>query len=227
MSLEHIFLNPVITDAVFSFLSLRDIKNAALVCRSWRQMIESPKYWRKAVMNIHGFDKEMVTRMKTVRRVRFTDILFLKFPENRGLEHLFNFLADNRDIALDHLEICTPVACYVNSDIFASVLVNTKSVKTFASENQLQTICRAITEKQDSDLRVEKLDLEILRINQISIFSTICKLEAFRVSRMMGKTEGHVSLCGLKRVSTLSGIFEVISECSNLKLKSLILKEMF
>ena len=97
---EQLFCNPVIADAVFSFLSLKDIKNAALVCTSWRQMVEVPKYWRKAVMNISEFDEKMGIRMKTVRRVRHT-----QKGSDFGKLHLVKYLAENTDMVLDHLEV--------------------------------------------------------------------------------------------------------------------------
>ena len=117
MSSEQLFCNPVIVDAVFSFLSLKDIKNAALVSRSWRQMGEVPKYWRKAEMIIYDFDEKMATRMKTVRRVKY-----IAGSNRLSQEHFFNYLAKNKDIVLDQLRIVSGKA--TNSNIVKPLMTS-------------------------------------------------------------------------------------------------------
>ena len=45
--------NHVILGTVFSHLSPRDIKTAALVSRTWRTVTETPRYWTKMRLNVH------------------------------------------------------------------------------------------------------------------------------------------------------------------------------
>ena len=44
--------NPVILERIFSHLDPSDIKTAALVCRTWNNVLESPKYWTWATASL-------------------------------------------------------------------------------------------------------------------------------------------------------------------------------
>ena len=58
----------------------------------------------------------------------------------------------------------------VSPEIFASVVVNTMSVKTVLTGIHFQAICKEMTEKEDAGIMVERMDLTIIH----------CKLEAVR-----------------------------------------------
>ena len=56
---EELFLevlnNPDILEEIFSHLPPEDIKTVALVSKTWREVVEKPRYWTWAVVNLNIF----------------------------------------------------------------------------------------------------------------------------------------------------------------------------
>ena len=106
----------------------------------------------------------------------------------------------------------------VSPEIFASVVVNTKSVKLVLTGIHFQAICREMAEKQDADIMVERMDLTIRDMNGIvdtdRFVSAICKLKELSISSISGKINENENICQ-------KAMFEAINSCSDLKLKNL------
>ena len=71
--------NHAILETVFSQLSPRDIKMAALVSRTWRMVTETPRYWTKMRLNVH---KENISQVLKSRVIQLVSVI--KF-ESLGL----------------------------------------------------------------------------------------------------------------------------------------------
>ena len=61
--------NHVILGTVFSHLSPRDIKTAALVSRTWRTVTETPRYWTKMRLNVHKENISQVLKSRVIQLV--------------------------------------------------------------------------------------------------------------------------------------------------------------
>ena len=61
--------NHMILGTVFSHLSPRDIKTAALVSRTWRTVTETPRYWTKMRLNVHKENISQVLKSRVIQLV--------------------------------------------------------------------------------------------------------------------------------------------------------------
>ena len=61
--------NTVILETVFSHLSSRDIKTAALVSRTWRMVVETPRYWTKMILRVDDFNVCEIMKSKIIKLV--------------------------------------------------------------------------------------------------------------------------------------------------------------
>ena len=64
---------PVILEVIFSHLSPADIKTVSLVCRTWKTVVEQPRYWSWAAAALTEMNFKLICRSR-----RF---------KNRGYRH--------------------------------------------------------------------------------------------------------------------------------------------
>ena len=61
--------NTVILETVFSHLSPRDIKTAALVSRTWRMVVDTPKFWTKIRLIVDKYNVDEVMKSRIIQLV--------------------------------------------------------------------------------------------------------------------------------------------------------------
>ena len=175
---EMMSSNPVILENVFSHLSPRDIKTAALVCRTWRQVVEIPRYWTWAKVRINSSNfQERISANRTSFVAVRSDML-----ENEQLDVLCNLVQTN-DMKVEKLTTSfTPISADLFSNLHQAILKMEKvTLRAELSEEQLEEIFRKIAETED--LKLKSLDY-YSRTKITSVKADIFTEAAIRLERI-------------------------------------------
>ena len=154
--------NTVILETVFSHLSPRDIKTAALVSRTWRRVTETPRYWTKMRLNVH---KENISKVLTSRIIKLVsgikfESLGLNEKTVRILEHFLSAVVAGE---LSQLKIIMMAGCdlsSVDSELLSQSVVGLEECHLCHSElstNMVRAILTNIVETED--LKIKRLSM--------------------------------------------------------------------
>merc|ERR1719228_3166421 len=97
-------MNELLADSIMQYLSLSDVKNAALVCRSWRHKVECRQYWRSATLRIRDEAIFRSPRIQSVRRFKLDS----SDTDAELVNLFFSFIADNDDYDVEFLKCGEP-----------------------------------------------------------------------------------------------------------------------
>ena len=105
--------NTVILETVFSHLSPRDIKTVALVSRTWRMVVETPRYWTWATVRINrdNFQERIFANRTSFVKLKSD------FLENEQLNVLCN-LVQTKDMKVEKL---TTSSSPISADLFSNL----------------------------------------------------------------------------------------------------------
>jgi len=209
MSLEEVFMNELLADSVIKHLSLSDVKNAALVSRSWRNRIERRQYWRRATLRIRDEAIFSSPRIQSVRRFKLDS----SDTDTELVNLFFSFISDNDDydvefLMCDNLTLTTVPTQLATSLCKIAVVVELNETKLSKRHHYL---FRAIS--QSSHLKLRKLVLYELLLDEVDPETLACAVT---------KVE-ELTLTGVQLLNTYEAIFRVLSQ-SKQKLKKLIIQ---
>jgi len=207
MSVEKVFMNELVTDSIIKHLSLADVKNAALVCRSWRQQVECRQYWRSATLRIRDETIFNSPRIQSVRSFKLDS----SDTDAELVNLFFSFISDSDDYDVDILRCDTLTLTTVPTQLATSLckIAEVELIKTKLSASQLHYLFRAIG--QSSHLKVRKLVLDKLRLERVDpeiLGLAIAKVE-------------EITLTGWEVFKSYEAIFRNISTTAELHLQNL------
>jgi len=207
MSVEKVFMNELVTDSIIKHLSLADVKNAALVCRSWRQQVECRQYWRSATLRIRDEAIFNSPRIQSVRRFKLDS----SDTDAELVNLFFSFISDNNDYDVEFLRCDTVTLTTVPTQLATSLckIAEVELIETKLSERQHHHLFRAIG--QSSHLKLRKLVLDKLRLERVDpeiLGLAIAKVE-------------EITLTGWEVFKSYEAIFRNISTTAELHLQNL------
>jgi len=214
MSVEKVFMNRVVTDSIIKHLSLADVKNAALVCRSWRQQVECRQYWRSATLRIRDEAIFNSPRIQSVRSFKLDS----SDTDAELVNRLFSFISDNDDYDVEFLRCDTVTLTTVPTQLATSLckIAEVELIETKLSARQLHYLFRAIGQSSHLKLRKLLLVLDDVRLDQVdSMAQAVCLVQ-----------DVELNYCDLSR-DQLEAIFRNISTTPELHLQNLTLNFEF
>ena len=163
MPLNEIFDNLLLSNAVFNYLSLPDVKTAALVCKSWRELVECRKYWQGSlspsptpVLRIRDESIFSSPRIKSVRKFRIDS----SDTDSKLVNLFFRFVSDNKDYEVEYL-MCDNILLTTVPRQLANAMCRVVELwldgGTKLSKRQSDHMFNAIS--QSTDLKLKKLIL--------------------------------------------------------------------
>merc|ERR1719228_2433255 len=134
-------MNELLADSIMQYLSLSDVKNAALVCRSWRQKVERRQYWRSATLRIRDEAIFRSPRIQSVRRFKLDS----SDTDAELVNLLFSFISDNCDYDVEFLRCDTVTLTTVPTQLATSLckIAEVELIETKLSARQLHYLFRA------------------------------------------------------------------------------------
>ena len=84
---EMMSSNPVILEAVFSHLSPSDIKTAALVSRTWRMVVETPRFWTKLRLRVDDENLSEVMQSRIIQLM--SEIQITELSQSQEVVEMF------------------------------------------------------------------------------------------------------------------------------------------
>jgi len=216
MSVEKVFMNELVTDSIIKHLSLADVKNAALVCRSWRQQVECRQYWRSATLRIRDETILNSPRIQSVRSFKLDS----SDTDAELVNLFFSFISDSDDYDVDFLRCDTLTLTTVPTQLATSLckIAEVELIKTKLSARQLHYLFRAIG--QSSHLKLRKLVLDDVRLDQVdpaTLGLAVANVEEITL---------ELNYCDLSR-DQLEAIFRNISTTPELHLQNLTIDFKF
>ena len=207
--------NPVILETVFSHLSPSDIKRAALVSRTWRMVVEKPRFWTKLRLTVTNNNISEVMQSRSIRLV--SGIEFNDLRQNKKtfemIEELFRAIAICENFKLTELNVSYNDLSSVPADVLGKAIPRLQSVnllKTDLTDDQVQSIFHMIANCENLKLRV--LDIGGNNLSSVPadvLVKAISTLERVNL-RLTYLTPDQVQ-----------SIFHKIANCENQKLTEL------
>jgi len=206
MSIEKVFMNELVADSIIKLLPLRDVKNAVLVCRLWRERVECPQYWRRATLRIRDESIFSSPRMQSVRRFKFDT----SDTDKELVNLFFSFISDHDDYDVEYLRCDSLSLTTVPTQLASSVckIVEVDLCRINLTKRQHLYLFKSIG--QSSDLKLTKLMLSELLLDRVdpeSLALAVTKVE-------------EIDLISVQLKNTYEVIFRAISQ-SEPKLKRL------
>ena len=176
---EMIFSIPVVVDQILRHLSPPDIKTLVRVCRFWRILVEQPRHWTwaKVQLNIHNFEEIFPTR-------RFRNIATVKMVK----PYLSELQMRSVLIEYDHLrslDFGSTDLSSVPADVLSEGIVNLRKAdleSTRLTPDQAKALFLKIMLKPELKLRFLKIRYDNLSSVDPNIFSkAVIKLEKVNV----------------------------------------------
>ena len=200
---EQISGNPVILAQIFRHLAPSDLKSAALVSRTWRSLVEQPRYWRWAETRITRADfgqKFRSRRLRNIGSVR-TDLSEVQ------IRKLFLSLSDWRlsSLAVSYINLSS-----VPAELLSSAIVCLQQVELCLcrlSPEQVRAVFSKVAERDD-------LPLRSLSINFTDLTSVPGPVLARALVRL---TSVNLWLCRLSSAQ-VSALFTAIQQSSSSEL---------
>jgi len=209
MSLEEVFKNELLADYIIKLLPLPDVKNVALVCRSWRLLVECRQYWARATLRIRDEAIFSSPRIQSVRRFK----LDRSDTDTELVNLFFSFISDNDDLDVEYLEIDKLSLTTVPTQLASSVCkaAEVQLHDTQLTERQHLYLFRTIG--QSSHLKLKKLVLDDLLLDRVD--PEILALAVIKVEEII--------LTRVQLLGTYEVIFKAIRQ-SEPKLRSLTIQ---
>ena len=209
--------NHLILETLFSHLSPRDMKTAALVCRTWRQVVETPRYWTWATVRIN---KDNFQERISANRTSFVKVENDVEPEltNDQLRILCKDIVETEKFKMKKLRISSGA---ISADLYSLLLeavVKLEEAELYVelSEEQLRQIFRKIAEVEDHQLKsLTYFPLESAGMSSVpaEVFSEAAvRLESIE-SRMLSGEQ-------------LNALSRKITETEDLTLKELVIEQV-
>jgi len=222
MSVEKVFMNELLADSIMQYLSLSDVKNAALVCRSWRHKVECRQYWRSATLRIRDEAIFRSPRIQSVRRFKLDS----SDTDAELVNLFFSFIADNDDYDVEFLRCDTVTLTTVPTQLATSLckIAEVELIKTKLSARQLHYLFRAIG--QSSHLKLRKVVLDDVRLDQVdpaTLGLAVANVEEITLNLVQNV---ELNYCDLSR-DQLEAIFRNISTTPELHLQNLTIDFKF
>ena len=162
--------NPVILERIFSHLDPSDIKTAALVCRAWNTVLESPKYWTWATVSLGRSNFRQVFYSKRFRIIGGVKLEY--YEDRRNQRQLKLFLSRARRYNLTRLDADDNDLSTVSARLLSQVVVYMNEVNLDAADlgyfvrrnHAMESIMRIIT------------DTKRLRLKKLTLGSNLCRV---------------------------------------------------
>ena len=164
MPLKDIFKNQLLSDTVFKYLPLPDVKTVALVCKSWRELIECGRFWQGSpsplptpILRIRDESIFSSPRIMTVRKFkldRWTD------TDSELVNLFFSFVSKNEDYEVEYLMCNDLLLTTVPTDLATAMckVVELRLHGLQLSKRQCNYLFRAIG-NHSTNLKLKKLVL--------------------------------------------------------------------
>jgi len=186
MPLKDLFSYKLLADHVFQNLPLDDVKNASLVCKSWREMVERRQNWRGAVLRLRDESMFSSPRILTVRKFRIDG----NDESDRASElvnRFFSFVADTEDYKVEHLECIFMDLTDVPAQQLAATVCKAQYVAFLQCDitiDQLSVMFTNISETSELHLQTLLLtdcdhtytDLDLGKVTPSVLASAVCRL---------------------------------------------------
>jgi len=208
--------NTVILETVFSHLSPRAIKKAVLVSRTWRRVLETPKFWTKVILKVDNGNVSEVRKSKIIKLV--SRIEFEVVSRNKKYLRTFERL----------------IRAVVNNELsqLKTITTRTTGFRYDLSSISPELLSQAVVRLEECDLNDSKLsseqvkavlekiiDTEDLKLKRFFCFLNLLKIPADLIMKASIKLEGTNVYSSLD--SGLDWI-KFVAESPIMKLKSLV-----
>jgi len=170
--MDRILVNPVILETVFSQLSARDIKSVAQVSKTWRDVVEQPKFWNWAKMRLseNNFNERFISqRINIMRSVKATSL------STESVELLLS--GGCKFKRLVRLDLTRTDLSSLSADILSKAVINLPEVdlsSTSLRPGQLEDLTTRIIGRR-ADSRLRRLELAKVSLSSLSS-SLLCQL---------------------------------------------------
>jgi len=224
MPLRDLFSYELLADCVFQNLPLDDVKNASLVCKSWREMLERKQNWRGAVLRLKDESMFSSPRILTIRKFRI-DGNDESDTDSELVNRFFSFVADTEDYKVEHLECIFMELTDVPPQQLATTVCKAQYVAFLQCDitiDQLSVMFTNISETSELHLQTLLLtdcdhthtDLDLSKVTPSVLASAVCRLN-----------ECDFSSSHLTRLQ-LEELFGKIADSKNLALTQLNIGNM-
>ena len=204
----QISLNPVILSQIFRHLAPADLKSAALVCRTWRRLVERPAYWGWAETRLTRADftkKFRSPRLRNIGAVR-TDLSEAQMRKLLGSLPHWRL----RRLALSYINLSS-----VSPDLLCSAIGKLDKLELCLSRltgDQVRAVFTTVAECED-------LSLRSLSIN----FNDLTSVPGPVLSRAIVRLKSvNLWLCRLT-TEQVTSVFTTILKTPDLRLETLTL----
>jgi len=184
MPLKDLFSYELLADCVFQNLPLDDVKNASLVCKSWREMLERKQNWRGAVLRLKDESMFSSPRILTIRKFRI-DGNDESDTDSELVNRFFSFVADTEDYKVEHLECIFMELTDVPPQQLATTVCKAQYVAFLQCDitiDQLSVMFTNISETSELHLQTLLLttclhtQTEIDKVTPSVLASAVCRL---------------------------------------------------
>jgi len=206
--LDHISRNPIIMTQVFHHLAPQDIKSVALVSRSWRRLVEKPRFWRWAHTRISGRDFSKKYKSPRIRNIGSVQLDVSEVKIKKFFSSLENFRLGKLDVGYVNLASVCP-------EVLSLEIIRREEVKfclCSLQPDQVNAIFTKTAKHQAPRLRE-------LHINFTDISSVPCDLLSLALLRLSAL---HLWQC-LLSADQVKAVFKSILDTPDLRLTDLTL----
>ena len=164
---HHIFLNHDTLEVILDHLAPADIKSAALVCRTWRTVVEKPRYWSWTKARLRSLSFREIfnsERFRNIGHVQFD----LSDPEMK--EEFFRTVG-LRNPDLRSMEMVGVNLSSVSSEFLAQTATRLEEltmIYNVLKPSQVTHLFSQLVDTTNTNLKLVKLNLRGTRLDSLS-----------------------------------------------------------